>query len=162
MSVEMWVVPVLLALLVAILCVLVFLLFWHQPRVELPAEWQDKLRALESLSQATQLAVAKNDGAMHGLAQQMQGFTQNMQSTLEASRQAVAGRLEESSKALLAHLAQGQADAGTARKELSETLVGFRTELTTTVGTLAAESVKSRQAMAESAVLFETRIQERF
>ena len=88
MSVEMWVVPVLLALLVAILCVLVFLLFWHQPRVELPAEWQDKLRALESLSQATQLAVAKNDGAMHGLAQQMQGFTQNMQSTLEASRQA--------------------------------------------------------------------------
>ena len=159
MSVEMW---VMLALLLAILVLLVVLLFWHRPRVELPAEWQDKLRALESLSQATQLAVAKNDGAMHGLAQQMQGFTQSMQSTLEASRQAVAGRLEESSKALLAHLAQGQADAGTARKELSETLVGFRTELTTTVGTLAADSVKSRQAMAESAVLFETRIQERF
>ena len=89
MGVEMWVVPVVLALLVAILCGLVFLLLWHRPRVDLPAEWQDKLRALESLSQATQLAVAKNDGAMLGLAQQMQGFTQNMQSTLEASRQAV-------------------------------------------------------------------------
>ena len=55
MSVEMW---VMLALLLAILVLLVVLLFWHRPRVELPAEWQDKLRALESLSQATQLAVA--------------------------------------------------------------------------------------------------------
>ena len=50
-------------------------------------------------------------------------------------------------------------DAGT---ELSATLVGFRTELTTTTAALAFESVKSREAMGESAALFEKRIQERF
>ncbi len=49
-----------------------------------------------------------------------------------------------------------------ARKELSETLAVFRSELTATASSLAAESVKSRQAMVDSAGLFEKRIQERF
>ena len=189
------------------------LLLVRRPRVDLPPEWLARLAALESTAQATQLAVAKNDGAMDALANQLAGFTQATQHTLESLRhavderlaqavaesrngraellaafgvfearleqrqtaldaslaqrfdglqQAVASRLEESSKALLAHLAQGQADSAAARKELSDTLVGFRTELTATTGALAAESVKSREAMGESAVLFEKRIQERF
>lgn len=203
---------VLLAVL-ALVLVLTVLLLVRRPRVDLPPEWLARLAALESTAQATQLAVAKNDGAMDGLANQLAGFTQATQHTLESLRhavderlaqavaesrngraellaafgvfearleqrqtaldaslaqrfdglqQAVASRLEESSKALLAHLAQGQADSAAARKELSDTLVGFRTELTATTGALAAESVKSREAMGESAVLFEKRIQERF
>ena len=214
---------VLLAALALVLLLLVLLLV-RRPRVDLPPEWLARLQVLEGTAQATQLAVAKNDGAMDALAHQLSGFTQTTQTTLETLRhavderlaqavtesrnsraellaafgvfegrleqrlsafdaalsqrqtaldasltqrfdglqQAVAGRLEESSKALLAHLAQGQADAATARTELSATLVGFRTELTTTTAALAFESVKSREAMGESAALFEKRIQERF
>jgi DNA recombination protein RmuC len=212
-----------LAALALVLLLLVLLLV-RRPRVDLPPEWLARLQALEQTGQATQLAVAKNDGAMDALAHQLSGFTQATQTTLETLRhavderlaqavsesrngraellaafgvfegrleqrlsafdaaltqrqtaldvalgqrfdglqQAMAGRLEESSKALLAHLAQGQADAATARTELSATLVGFRTELTTTTAALAAESVKSREAMGEGAALFEKRIQERF
>ena len=39
---------------------------------------------------------------------------------------------------------------------------GFRAELGAALASLAAESVKSRQAMADSAALFETRIQDAF
>ena len=203
---------VLLAAL-ALVVVLLVLLLVRRPRVDLPPEWLARLQTLERTSQATQLAVAKNDGAMDALAKQLGGFTQTTQHTLETLRHAVderlaqavtesrngraellgafgvfesrleqrqtaldaslaqrfdglqhavAGRLEESSKALLAHLAQGQADSAAARKELSDTLIAFRTELTATTGALAAESVKSREAMGESAALFEKRIQERF
>ncbi|BEP96853.1 DNA recombination protein RmuC [Acidovorax sp. sif1233] len=197
----------------ALVLVLLVLLMLRRPRVDLPPEWLARLQALEHTAQATQIAVAKNDGALDGMGQQLRGFTHTTQATLETLRHAVderlaqavaesrngraellaafgvfegrleqrqaaqdaalaqrfdalqnavAGRLEESSKALLAHLAQGQADAATARTELSATLVGFRTELTATTAALAAESVKSREAMGESAALFEKRIQERF
>ena len=194
------------------LLIVLVLLLRRRP-ADLPPEWLARLQAIEHTAQATQLAVAKNDGAMDALAHQLAGFTQATQHTLESLRhavderlaqavtesrhgraellaafgvfeaalaqrqtaldaslahrfdglqQAVAGRLDESSKALLAHLAQGQADSATARKELSDTLIGFRTELTTTTAALAVESVKSREAMAESTALFEKRIQERF
>ena len=201
--------------LAVFLLVLVLLLLWSAGRRSnsLPPEWLARLHAIERTAQATQLAVAKNEGAMDALAAQLAAFTQTTQHTLEGVRhavderlaqavsesrngraellaafsvfegrleqrqtaldaslaqrfeglrQAVAGRLEESSKALLAHLAQGQADSAAARKELSDTLTGFRTELTTTTAALAAESIKSRHAMAESTALFEKRIQERF
>ena len=206
---ESW---LMMALLLANLLLLVCLLV-RRPRVELPAEWAARLQALAQTAQATQLAVAKNDGAMEAMAQQLRGFTQTTQGALEALRQAVddrlaqavaesrtgrtellaafatfegrleqrlsgldmslsqrfdglqqavASRLDESSKALLANLAQGQTDSAVARKELSDTLAVFRTELTATATALAGESVKSREAMAESAALFEQRIQERF
>ncbi|MCW5221048.1 DNA recombination protein RmuC [Verminephrobacter aporrectodeae subsp. tuberculatae] len=197
----------------ALVLALLLLLLLRRPQVDLPAEWLARLQALEAATQATRLAVAKNDGALDALAQQLGGFTQSTQNTLETLRravderlaqavtesrsgraellaafglfearleqrqtaldaslaqrfdglqQAVAGRLEESSKALLAHLAQGQADSAMARQELSDRLAGFRTELTASTAALAAESVKSRQAMGESTALFEKRIQERF
>ncbi len=192
---------ILLAALALVLLLLVIVLL-RRPRVDLPPELVARLQALEQTAQATQLAVARNDGAMESLAQQMRGFTQTTQATLETVRhavderlaqavaesrtgraellaafggfeqrleqrieglqQVVAGRLEDSRKALLENLAQGQADAAVARKELSDTLTGFRSELTTTTAALAAESVKSREAMAESGALFEKRIQERF
>ena len=135
----------------ALVALLLVLLLVRRPRVELPPEWLERLAALERTAQATQLAVARNDGAMDALAQQISGFTQATQHTLEALRHSVDERL-----------AQGQADSAAARKELSDTLTGFRTELTATTAALAAESVKSREAMGESTALFEKRIQERF
>ena len=209
MTIDTWLLAALLVLVLALLA----LVLWRRPLMDLPPQWDARLRHLESSAQATQLAVAKNDGALDGMGQQLRSFTQTTQTTLETLRHAVderlaqavvesrtgrsellaafsafeakleqrltaldaslvqrldslqrvvAGRLDESSKALLAHLAQGQADSAAARKELSDTLLGFRTELLQTTTTLAAESVQSRQAMAESTQLFEKRIQERF
>ncbi len=170
---------VLLAAL-ALVVALLLLVLLRRPRVDLPAEWLARLQALEATAQATRLAVARNDGAMEAMAQQLSGFTQATQRQLEALRTAVDERLAQAvgesrtgraelltafgafEAKLEQRLAQGQADAALARKELSDTLMGFRTELTTTTAALAAESVKSREAMAESAALFEKRIQERF
>ncbi|NMM76313.1 recombinase RmuC [Rhodococcus sp. SRB_17] len=140
-----------LAALLLLVVVLLALLLWRRPRVELPPEWGARLQALEATAQSTQLAVAKNDGALDGMGQQLRGSTQAMQGTLDSLRHAVDERL-----------AQAVAESRTGRAELSDTLAGFRTELMQTTAALAAESVKSRQAMAESTQLFEQRIQERF
>jgi DNA recombination protein RmuC len=139
------------ALALGLVLVLLALLLLRRPRVELPAEWLARLHALERVAQATQLSVAKNDGALDSVTQQMHGFTHTMQRAQETLRQAVDVRLT-----------QVQADSAVARKELSDTLAGFRTELLATTGALAAESAKSREAIGESSALFEKRIQERF
>ncbi|WP_298208621.1 DNA recombination protein RmuC [Acidovorax sp.] len=170
---------VLLAVL-ALVVVLLAVLLLRRPRVELPAEWLARLQALESTAQATQLAVARNDGAMEALAQQITGFTQATQHQLETLRGAVDERLAQAvgesrtgRTELLAafgafevkleqRLAQGQAEAALARKELSDALAAFRTELTQTAQSLASDSQRSREALAESTQLFEQRIQERF
>ena len=79
--------------------------------------------------------------------------------TLQA---ALTGRLDESSKASMGLLTQAQADAANARTETAQALAGFRTEMTTHLGTVSQEAVKSRQALADSAAAFEARIQQRF
>ncbi len=112
----------------------------RRPRVDLPPEWPQRLQALEQLAQATQLAVAKQDGAFNGLAQQLRGFTQGNHTVLENLRQAVDAQLAQA----VAESRQG------------------RTEQQAIVASLAAETVQARTAMAESATLFEQRIQERF
>ena len=89
-------------------------------------------------------------------------FDASLTQRLETFQLTVSGRLDETGKALLAHLTQAQTDSATSRKEMNDALTGFRTELTTAVSTLGLESIKSRDAMLESARLFETRIQERF
>ena len=203
----------LLALALLVILVLQFVLLLRKPKSEAQAELLLRLDALETSARATLQAVAKNEGALDGVAHQIRGFTQATAGSLEAVRQAidekltltvaesrngraeltaafqgfegklelrlggldasltqrldalqltVSTRLDETSKTLLAHLAQAQTDAATGRKELHETLSGFRLELTTAVSALAAESAKLRQSTAESAALFETRIQERF
>ena len=184
-------------LLMAIVCLLLALLalvVLLRPRpqqLELPAEWQQHLQALAATAQATQLAVARSDGALDAMGQQLRGLGQSVQAAQESLRQAVderlaqavaesrtgradmhsamaafeaqlAQRLQALDAALAQRLAHGQLEAGAARKELSETLGGFRTELLQTTTTLAHESVQSRQAMAASTALFEQRIQERF
>lgn len=104
--------------------------------------------------------------AFHGfeskLEQRLGGFDAALTQRLDALQLTVAGRLDETTRGLLAHLAQAQSDAVTARKELNDALTGFRAELKTAVGALASETMKSREAMAESVRLFDARIQERF
>ena len=166
--------------LLLLIAVLVGAVLLRRPRVELPPEWLERLQALERGVQATQLSVAKNDGALDAVGQQLSGFTQLTQGTLESLRGAVDERLAQAvaesrtgRAELLAafgafeakleqRLAQGQSEAAVARKELSETLAAFRTELTQTAQQLASDSARSREAMAESTQLFEQRIQERF
>ena len=164
----------------AVVVLLVAVLLLRRPRVELPAEWLARLQSLEATAQATQLAVARNDGAMEAMAKQLSGFTQATQHQLEALRSAVDERLAQAvgesrtgRAELLAafgafeakleqRLAQGQAEAALARKELSDALAAFRAELTQTAQSLASDSQRSREALAESTQLFEQRIQERF
>jgi DNA recombination protein RmuC len=203
----------LLSLGIALVVVLQIIVLLRKTRIDLPSELALKLEALEQSARATLQAVAKNDGALEGVSQQLRGFTQATASSLESLRHAmdeklaqtvaesrqgrvelltaflgfegkleqrlggfetalgqrlealqlaVSTGLDDTSKTLLSHLGQAQADAATGRKELTETLGSFRGELGTALASLAAESVKSRQAMQESATLFETRIQERF
>jgi len=115
---------VLLAVLVLALVLLVLLLV-RRPRVELPPEWLERLAALERTAQATQLAVARNDGAMDALAQQISGFTQATQHTQESLRQAVDERLAQA----VAESRQGRAELlaafGQFEAKLSDTLAGL-------------------------------------
>ncbi|MBK7718767.1 MAG: DNA recombination protein RmuC [Simplicispira sp.] len=149
MSSDTWLVLGALALGLVVLLLLVLLL--RQPRVQLPPEWLARLQALEQAGLATQLAVAKNDGALDAMGQQLRGFTQTTQVAQESLRQAVDERL-----------AQAVGESRAARGELASTLAAFRTELVATTGALAAESVKSREALAHSSAQAQERIQERF
>ena len=79
MTFEMTAALALLVLNVVLLAVLLL----RRPRVDLPPEWLARLQSLESAVQATQLAVAKNDGALDAMAQQLRGFTQTTQALLD-------------------------------------------------------------------------------
>lgn len=96
------------------------------------------------------------------LEQRLSGFDTSLTARFESLQLSVSSRLEESNKALLSNLSQAQTDALASRKELTETLVNFKSELTLTLIDLAQESKKARDGLAQSAVIFETRIQERF
>jgi DNA recombination protein RmuC len=121
----------------------------RKPRIELPPELLAQLQRLEQQGQATRMEVAKNDGALDGMANQLQGFTQATSHSLETVRQAVDEKL-----------AQAVAESRTGRSELlaafrcvrgaswrngwrrldaaqSLALSSFRTELTGTLGTLS-------------------------
>jgi len=96
------------------------------------------------------------------LEQRFGSFDTSLATRFEALQTALTGRLDASSKALMDLLTQAQTDAANARIETSQALVKFRTEMAEHLGMVAQETGRSRQALAESAGAFETRIQERF
>jgi DNA recombination protein RmuC len=96
------------------------------------------------------------------LEQRFGSFDTSLSARFEALQTALTGRLDTFSKALMDLLTQAQTDAANARNETAQALVKFRTEMTEHLGTVAQETAKSRQALADSAAAFETRIQERF
>jgi len=147
MSFEWIVALVLLALALLLLIALLV----RRPRVSLPPEWPERLQALEAAVQSTQLAVARNDGALAGMGEQLRAFTQTTQGMLDerlaqaredarASRgelQAAFGHLQIHLEQLLTH----------ARGEQTQALAAFRAELSATAQQLAADSVQSREGV---------------
>ncbi len=96
------------------------------------------------------------------LEQRLGGFDASMSSRFDVLQQGLQGRLDESAKVQQAQFAQVQVDSAQARKELSETLGQFRSDLTSTLKTLSAETQASREAIAQSSQAFEKQIQDRF
>ncbi len=130
---------------------------------------QLQLQTLERSLQAAQLAIAKNDGVLEGMGQQLRGLIQTQQQGADALRQAVDERLTQTmaeSRAGRSELVDAfngfEARLAQRLQVQEQSLSGFRSELTATTAALTGESTRSRQAMADSAVLFEQRIQQRF
>ncbi len=90
----------------------------RKPGVELPPELALRLDALEQSAQVHLQAVAKNQGALDGLAQQMHAFTQTSQLSLATLRQAIDDRL-----------AQTVAESRQSRSELLAAFQGFEGKL---------------------------------
>lgn len=152
--------------LLGLALLLLIALLVRRPRVSLPLEWPERLQALEAAVQSTQLAVARNDGALAGMGEQLRAFTQTTQGMLDerlaqaredarASRgelQAAFGHLQIHLEQLLTH----------ARGEQTQALAAFRAELSATAQQLAADSVQSREGVAASTQAMGQRVQERF
>ena len=83
--------------LLLLITLLVLALLLRRPRVALAPEWLAQFKALEAAVQATQLAVARNDGALAAMDQQLRGFTHGTQALLD-ERLAQAGEQARSSQ----------------------------------------------------------------
>ena len=68
--------------LLVLVLVLQILLWWRRPRVDLPPEWRERLQAMAATAQSTQLAVAKNDGALVGMGQQLRNLSDAVEERL--------------------------------------------------------------------------------
>ncbi len=77
----------LLAAGMVLLIVLQIALLLRKPKSQAPAELLLRLDTMEASARATLQAVAKNDGALEGMAQQLRGFTQATANSLDAVRQ---------------------------------------------------------------------------
>ena len=103
------------AIVIALLQLIVLL---RKPRIELPPELLAQLQRLEQQTQSTRMEVAKNDGALDGMANQLQGFTQATSHSLETVRQTVDEKL-----------AQAVAESRTGRTELLAAFAAFEAQL---------------------------------
>ena len=118
-----------LALLAAVV-VLQVLLLLRRPRMELPPEHGQRLQAIAHSVQAIQLAVAKNDGAIDSMGQQLRGFTQSTQGTLEALRHAVDERLSQAVTESRSGRAELLAAFGVFEGRLEQRLTAFDVAIT--------------------------------
>ena len=109
--VQAWMVWLVLGLLVIVL----LLQLWQalRPRSGADASLAQQLQALQQIAQHTQLALAKNDGAMEQMAQQLLGLShhlnQHQQAASDSLRKLVDGRM-----------AQSLAEARASRQELQQ------------------------------------------
>jgi DNA recombination protein RmuC len=106
------------------------------------------LQRLEQSAQDTLKAVARSDGAIDGLARQLQGFTQSSSRSQEAVRQMVDQKLAQAvaesrtgRTELLAEFAAFEAKLAQRLAlldgALGQSLAGFRSELSATLGTMS-------------------------
>ena len=152
--------------MLALVVLLLLVLLLRRPRVALPAEWPERLQALEAATQATQLAVARNDGALGSMGEQLRAFTQVTREVLDerlaqaaSDARASRGELQSAFGALQTRLEQLLVQS---RGEQTQALTAFRAELTGTAQQLAGDSAQSREGMAASTQAMGQQIQERF
>jgi len=107
-----------LALGVALVLVIQIMMLLRRPRIDLPADWLLRLDALEQSARATLQAVAKNEGSLDGVSQQMHGFTQATAASLELVRRATDEKLT-----------QAVAESRLGRSELLAAFQGFEGRL---------------------------------
>ena len=140
----------LLSIGIALVLLLQIIALLRKPRIDLPPELALKLDALEQSARATLQAVAKNDGALDSVAQQMRGFTQTTAASLESVRSAIDDKLAQT----VAESRQGRAELLAAFQgfegKLEQRLAGFDASLTqrldgvqTTVSTRLDDTSKS-------------------
>jgi len=139
----------------------------------LQRELPQRLHALEASLQATQLAVAKSDGALSGIGQQLRDFSHSTHALLDermvqAAQESRISRTELQAAfaalktALEQHLTQARNDMDAARREQTTQLTAFRNELVHTAQTLQTDSQQSRETMSSSTQSFGQHMQERF
>lgn len=177
MTVENLLFIVLSLLLVGLLLLTVLLLRRPRLQIALPPDWPQRLQALESAAQATQLAMAKNEGSLGNLGQHLQALGGQTHSLLDerlgqAAQEARANRSElqaafaQLQTQLEQHLGQSRhsasQDAAQGRKEQADALAAFRQQLQETAHSLLSENAQSREALAGNAQQLNERIQERF
>ena len=152
--------------MLALVVLLLLVLLLRRPRVALPAEWPERLQTLEAAAQATQLAVARNDGALASMGEQLRAFTQVTREVLDerlaqaaGDARASRGELQSAFGTLQTRLEQLLVQS---RAEQTQALTAFRTELTSTAQRLAGDSAQSREGLAASTQTMGQQIQERF
>jgi DNA recombination protein RmuC len=126
----------LLSLGIALVVVLQMIVLLRKARVDLPSELTLKLEALEQSARATLQAVAKNDGSLEGLSQQLRGFTQATASSLESVRQAMDDKL-----------AQTVAESRQGRAELLTAFQGFEGKLEQRLETLTSATRQTLESL---------------
>lgn len=93
-------------------------LWFRRPRVEWPAEWQQRQMAMEQTLQLLQLAQARQEGALDRMGQQLATQTQASAVQLEALRQTVDDKL-----------GQAGTESRAGRQELQAAFTAFDTRL---------------------------------
>ncbi len=153
MTVEGLLLVVLCLLLLGLSLLVALLLRRPRMQVELPPEWLQRLQALESTAQATQLAIAKNDGSLGHMGQYLQAFGKQTYQEVRTSRgelQAAFVQLQTRMEQHLAHARQTAShEALQGRKEQTEALAAFRAELAQLAQTQAHSAEALRSALNE-------------
>lgn len=96
------------------------------------------------------------------LEQRLGGVDTSLSGRFDQLQQSLQNRLDEWSKLQANQFERSLTDSTQSRKELSETLIQFRTDLTTALKNLSQETKSSRESLAKSSTAFEKQIQERF
>ncbi len=124
--------------------VLLVVLLVRRPRVALPPEMLSQLARMESAQQAMAVAIAKNDGALDAIAQQVQGIAYSTAASVDTIRKAVDEKLTETI-----------AESRGGRKEALDAFGLFESKLEqrlSLVDTLMAQRFESLQTASLSAL----------
>jgi DNA recombination protein RmuC len=137
----------LLALGLLLILVLQIVLLLRKPKAAAPAELLLRLDALEASARATLQAVAKTEGALDGVAQQIQGLSHATTGSLETVRQAMDDKLAQT----VTESRHGRVELLTAFQgfegKLEQRLGGFDAALTQRFETLTSATRQTLESL---------------